>query len=66
MARELGEAAIPIAADLSRTDEGRAAGQGSARRRRGRIDILVNNAGQPAWASESLPEADYRYTMDLN
>jgi NAD(P)-dependent dehydrogenase (short-subunit alcohol dehydrogenase family) len=33
----------------------------------GTVDILVNNAGQPRVApSESLPEADYRYTLDLN
>ena len=31
------------------------------------MDILVNNAGQPRVApSEDLPEADYRYTLDLN
>ena len=31
------------------------------------MDILVNNAGQPRVApSESLPEADYGYTLDLN
>src|SRR5262249_60718805 len=35
--------------------------------RGGRLDVLVNNAGQPRGApSTDLPEADYRYTMDLN
>jgi len=66
-ARELGKAAIPIAADLSRTDEvGRLAKEARAALA-GRVDILVNNAGQPRVApSETLPEADYRYTMGLN
>src|SRR5712692_8512250 len=66
-ARELGEAAVPIAADLSRTDEVRRLAKEARAAVGGRIDILVNNAGQPRVApSESLPEADYRYTMDLN
>ncbi len=66
-ARELGEPAIAIAADLSRTDEVRRLAKESRAALGGRIDILVNNAGQPRVApSESLPEADYRYTMDLN
>jgi NAD(P)-dependent dehydrogenase (short-subunit alcohol dehydrogenase family) len=67
IARELGEPAIAIAADLSRTDEVRRLAKESRAALGGRIDILVNNAGQPRVApSESLPEADYRYTMDLN
>ncbi|HWN54486.1 MAG TPA: SDR family NAD(P)-dependent oxidoreductase, partial [Methylomirabilota bacterium] len=46
MARELGEAAIPIAADLSRTDEVRRLAKEARAAVGGRIDILVNNAGQ--------------------
>jgi len=43
MARELGEAAIPIAADLSRTDEVRRLAKEARAAVGGRIDILVNN-----------------------
>src|SRR3989449_1093434 len=67
IARELGEAAIPIAADLSRTDEVRRLAKEARAAVGGRGDLLVNNAGQPRVApSEELPEADYRYTLDLN
>src|SRR3989442_13637111 len=67
IARELGEAAIPIAADLSRTDEVRRLAKEARAAVGGRVAILVNNAGQPRVApSESLPGADYRYPMDLN
>src|SRR2546422_7250271 len=66
-ARELGAAAIAIAADLSRSDEVRRLAKESRAALGGRIDILVNNADQSRVApSESLPEVDYRYTMDLN
>jgi len=67
IARELGESAVSIAADLSYADEVRRLAREARAAVGGRIDILVNNAGQPRVApSESLPEADYRYTMDLN
>jgi NAD(P)-dependent dehydrogenase (short-subunit alcohol dehydrogenase family) len=64
--RELGPAVTAVPADLSRSDEiRRLAAEAVAAL--GRVDILVNNAGQPRVApSESLPEADYRYTLDLN
>jgi NAD(P)-dependent dehydrogenase (short-subunit alcohol dehydrogenase family) len=66
-AHELGPAAVPIAADLSLTDEVRRLAHEAKQAFAGRVDILVNNAGQPRVApSESLPEADYRYTLDLN
>jgi NAD(P)-dependent dehydrogenase (short-subunit alcohol dehydrogenase family) len=66
-ARALGPAACPIAADLSRSDEVRRLARDSAAALGGPPDILVNNAGQPRVApSEALPEADYRYTLDLN
>jgi NAD(P)-dependent dehydrogenase (short-subunit alcohol dehydrogenase family) len=66
-ARALGPTARPIAADLSRSDEVRRLGRESAAALGGAPDILVNNAGQPRVApSEALPEADYRYTLDLN
>ena len=59
--------AIPIAADLSRSDEVRRLAREATQALGGRVDILVNNAGQPRVApSEALPEADYRYTLDLN
>ncbi|MBI2015725.1 MAG: glucose 1-dehydrogenase [Candidatus Rokubacteria bacterium] len=59
--------AIPIAADLSRSDEARRLAREATQALGGRVDILVNNAGQPRVApSEELPEADYRYTLDLN
>src|SRR3990167_2396607 len=59
--------AIPIAADLSRSDEERRLAREATQALGGRVDVLVNNAGQPRVApSEALPEADYRYTLDLN
>jgi NAD(P)-dependent dehydrogenase (short-subunit alcohol dehydrogenase family) len=67
VARELGAAATPIAADLARADEVRRLAREGERALGGVVDILVNNAGQPQVApSEELPEADYRYTLDLN
>jgi NAD(P)-dependent dehydrogenase (short-subunit alcohol dehydrogenase family) len=67
VARELGAAATPIAADLARADEVRRLAREGERALGGVVDILVNNAGQPRVApSEELPEADYRYTLDLN
>ena len=63
---ELGPAAVAVPADLSRSEEVRRLAA-EALAALGRVDILVNNAGQPRVApSESLPEADYRYTLDLN
>lgn len=65
--KELGAATVPIAADLSRSDEARRLALESLAAFDDRVDILVNNAGQPRVApSVELPEADYRYTMDLN
>jgi NAD(P)-dependent dehydrogenase (short-subunit alcohol dehydrogenase family) len=67
VAAELGSAAVAVAADLSRSDEVRRLAKESLAALGGTVDILVNNAGQPRVApSESLPEADYRYTLDLN
>jgi NAD(P)-dependent dehydrogenase (short-subunit alcohol dehydrogenase family) len=67
VARELGAAATPIAADLARADEVRRLAREGKRALGGVVDILVNNAGQPRVApSEELPEADYRYTLELN
>lgn len=66
VARELGPGAVAVPADLSRSDEVRRLAA-EAQATLGGVDILVNNAGQPRVApSESLPEADYRYTLDLN
>jgi NAD(P)-dependent dehydrogenase (short-subunit alcohol dehydrogenase family) len=66
VARELGESAIAVAADLSRSDEVRRLAR-ETEDALGAVDVLVNNAGQPRVApSEELPEADYRYTLDLN
>lgn len=67
VARELGPAATPVAADLSRSDEVRRLAREARAALGGAVDILVNNAGQPRVApSESLDEAEYRYTLDLN
>lgn len=67
VAKALGPAAVAVAADLSRSDEVRRLARESIAALGGTVDILVNNAGQPRVApSESLPEADYRYTLDLN
>lgn len=66
-ARALGPAAHPIAADLVRAEEARRLARESAARLGGVPDILVNNAGEPRVApSETLTEADYRQTLDLN
>ena len=67
VAKTFGSAAVPIAADLSNADEVRRLGDAALEAMDGRLDVLVNNAGQPRVApSTELPEADYRYTMDLN
>ena len=67
VAKTLGGAAVPIAADLSRAEEVRRLARTTLDAMDGRIDILVNNAGQPRVApSTELPEGDYRATMDLN
>ena len=66
VARDLGPSAVAVAADLSRSDEVRRLARESEAAL-GSVDVLVNNAGQPRVApSEELPEADYRYTIDLN
>jgi NAD(P)-dependent dehydrogenase (short-subunit alcohol dehydrogenase family) len=66
VARDLGGGAVGIAADLSRSPEVHRLAR-EAEAALGEVDILVNNAGQPRVApSVDLPEADYRYTMDLN
>jgi NAD(P)-dependent dehydrogenase (short-subunit alcohol dehydrogenase family) len=66
-AAALGAAAHPIAADLTRSDEARRLARESAARFGDAPDVLVNNAGQPRVApSETLAEADYRQTLDLN
>jgi len=63
----LGPAAHPVAADLTRSDETRRLARESAEHFGGVPDVLVNNAGQPRVApSESLAEADYRQTLELN
>ncbi len=67
VAKTLGAAAVPIAADLSKADEVRRLAAATLEAMDGRVDVLVNNAGQPRVApSTELPEADYRNTMDLN
>ena len=67
VARELGPAAVPIAADLSRSEEVRRLALDALGAMDDRVDVLVNNAGQPRVApSVELPEVDYRYTLDLN
>jgi len=67
VAKTLGRAAVPLAADLSNADEVRRVGAAALEAMEGRVDVLVNNAGQPRVApSAELAETDYRYTMDLN
>jgi NAD(P)-dependent dehydrogenase (short-subunit alcohol dehydrogenase family) len=67
IAEELGAAATPIAADLTRSEDVRRLATEAREALGGVVDILVNNAGQPRVApSEQLPEEDYRYTLDLN
>ena len=67
VAKELGGAAVPISADLARSDEVRRLALEALAALGDRVDILVNNAGQPRVApSVELPEADYRYTLDLD
>lgn len=67
MAAAVGPSAVAVAADLSRSDEVRRLAREATEALGGRVDILVNNAGQPRVApSADLPEADYRYTLDLN
>ena len=62
-----GRRGIAIPADLSRSDEVRRLAREAEAALGGHVDILVNNAGQPRVApSAELPEADYRYTLDLN
>ena len=66
-AEELGRGAVAIVADLSRSDDVRRLAREGQEALGGHVDVLVNNAGQPRVApSETLPEADYRYTLDLN
>jgi len=67
VAKTLGAAAVPIAADLTHADEVRRLAAAALEAMDGRVDVLVNNAGQPRVApSTDLAEADYRATMDLN
>jgi NAD(P)-dependent dehydrogenase (short-subunit alcohol dehydrogenase family) len=62
-----GRRAIAIPADLCRSDEVHRLAREAEAALGGHVDILVNNAGQPrVAASAELPEADYRYTLDLN
>ena len=67
VAKTLGAAAVPIAADLSKSDEVRRLGASALEALDGRVDVLVNNEGQPRVVpSAELAETEYRYTMDLN
>lgn len=67
VAADIGQAAVPIAADLSKSDEVRRLAREATRALGGAVDVLVNNAGHPRVApSAELAEADYRYTLDLN
>jgi len=64
--RGLGSTALAVALALSRSDEVRRLAREPIGGLAGTVDTLVNNAGQPRVApSESLSEADYRYTLDL-
>jgi NAD(P)-dependent dehydrogenase (short-subunit alcohol dehydrogenase family) len=66
VAGELGPAAVPFAADLSRADDLRHLAR-AAEAALGPLELLVNNAGEPRVApSVELAEADYRHTLDLN
>ena len=50
VAKELGGAAVPISADLARSDEVRRLALEALAALGDRVDILVNNAGQPRLA----------------
>ncbi len=58
VAKTLGPAAVPLAADLSRADEVRRLAAAVRDAMDARVDVLVNNAGQPRVApSSELAEA---------
>jgi NAD(P)-dependent dehydrogenase (short-subunit alcohol dehydrogenase family) len=64
--RALGRRALPLQMDVTRRDQ-IASATASAARELGRIDILVNNAGiGPPNAAESVTEADFDRTLDVN
>jgi len=66
-ARELGGGAVGLATDLTRPDDVRRLAREAEAALGGRVDVLVNNAGKTVVApSEALPEADYRYALELN
>jgi NAD(P)-dependent dehydrogenase (short-subunit alcohol dehydrogenase family) len=67
VARDLGAAAVPLAADLTRPDDVRRLARETEAALGGAPDVLVNNAGKTVVApSESLAEADYCHAMELN
>ncbi|MBG6120059.1 MULTISPECIES: SDR family NAD(P)-dependent oxidoreductase [unclassified Sphingobium] len=66
LARELGEGVLPIAADLTQSED-RARLVRDARAHFGGIDILINNAGLRDWYTwETLDEAHWDKFMDVN
>ena len=65
-ARELGDGAIFIAADVTRREDCRALAE-DTERRFGRLDILVNNAGTSVRKRpEAYTEAEWHHVMDTN
>ena len=67
VARELGSAAVAVAADLSRSDEVRRLATESLAALGGTVDILVNNAGQPARGALGKPaRGRLSLHLDLN
>ncbi len=62
----LGQRAVPLQMDVTRRDQIASATE-TALRALGRIDVLVNNAGiGPPNAAESVTEADFDRTVDVN
>ena len=67
VARELGPAAVPIAADLSRSEEVRRLALDALGAMDDRVDVLVNNAGIAAVGTvDENDDAEWARVLDVN